>query len=165
MRTFLLASAAALSLGLGAPALVAQDTATTVTLNVDQQGLYQGWPVERRTSYDAWPAPYRGYFWTLTPSQQTAWWALNDEQRTQVFVMTPDQRVSAWAAIEAQLAGAQVVPASPAVVDAASPAAAGATSATVVSNALPPPPPESLNKTYPVCTRTLRDSCRNPGGK
>ena len=25
------------------------------------------------------------------------------------------------------------------------------------------PPPQAFNKTYPVCTRTLRDSCQNPG--
>ena len=30
---------------------------------------------------------------------------------------------------------------------------------------LTPPPPSALNKTYPVCTRTLQDSCRNPGGR
>jgi hypothetical protein len=28
---------------------------------------------------------------------------------------------------------------------------------------LQPPPASALNKTYPVCTRTLQDSCRNPG--
>jgi hypothetical protein len=26
-----------------------------------------------------------------------------------------------------------------------------------------PPPAGLANKTYPVCTRTLRDSCQNPG--
>jgi len=31
--------------------------------------------------------------------------------------------------------------------------------------ALTAPPPEAMNKVYPVCTRTLRDSCRNPGGR
>lgn len=37
---------------------------------------------------------------------------------------------------------------------------------TVVTNHpgnLTPPPPQALNKTYPVCTRTLQDSCQNPG--
>ena len=29
--------------------------------------------------------------------------------------------------------------------------------------ALTPPPPEAMNKTYPVCTRKLRDNCTNPG--
>lgn len=28
---------------------------------------------------------------------------------------------------------------------------------------LAPPPATAMNKTYPVCTRTLQDSCRNPG--
>lgn len=31
--------------------------------------------------------------------------------------------------------------------------------------ALTPPPAEAMNKVYPVCTRTLQDSCRNPGGR
>lgn len=28
---------------------------------------------------------------------------------------------------------------------------------------LTPPPVAALNRTYPLCTRTLQDSCRNPG--
>ena len=28
---------------------------------------------------------------------------------------------------------------------------------------LTPPPATALNKTYPLCTRTLQDNCRNPG--
>ena len=31
--------------------------------------------------------------------------------------------------------------------------------------ALTPPPPAAMNKVYPVCTRHLQDSCRNPGGR
>jgi len=31
--------------------------------------------------------------------------------------------------------------------------------------AMTAPPPEAFNKTYPVCTRKLQDSCRNPGGR
>lgn len=31
--------------------------------------------------------------------------------------------------------------------------------------ALTPPPVEAMNKVYPVCTRKLRDSCRNPGSR
>lgn len=30
--------------------------------------------------------------------------------------------------------------------------------------ALSPPPPEAFNKVYPLCTRKIQDSCRNPGG-
>ena len=26
-----------------------------------------------------------------------------------------------------------------------------------------PPPASALNKTYPLCSRTLQDNCRNPG--
>ena len=28
---------------------------------------------------------------------------------------------------------------------------------------LTPPPASTMNKTYPVCTRTLQDNCQNPG--
>lgn len=35
---------------------------------------------------------------------------------------------------------------------------------TRVSNRLPDSPPSALNKIYPTCTRTVQDSCRNPGG-
>jgi hypothetical protein len=28
---------------------------------------------------------------------------------------------------------------------------------------LTPPPVSAMNKTYPVCTRTLQDNCQNPG--
>ena len=31
--------------------------------------------------------------------------------------------------------------------------------------ALTPPPPEAMDKTYPICTKKMQDSCRNPGGK
>lgn len=31
--------------------------------------------------------------------------------------------------------------------------------------AMTAPPEEAMNKTYPVCTRKIQDSCRNPGGK
>lgn len=30
--------------------------------------------------------------------------------------------------------------------------------------ALTPPPAEAMNKTYPLCTKKVQDSCRNPGG-
>jgi hypothetical protein len=37
---------------------------------------------------------------------------------------------------------------------------------TVVTNHhgnLTPPPASAMNKTYPLCTRTLQDNCQNPG--
>lgn len=30
--------------------------------------------------------------------------------------------------------------------------------------ALTPPPAEAMNKEYPLCSKTVQDSCRNPGG-
>lgn len=192
MRTIFLASAAALALGLGGTALIAQDvvvsTTTGTTLSIDQQTMYQGWPVDQRTSYDAWPAPYQGYYWTITPNQQTAWWRLNDEQRTQIFVMAPEQRVVAWNSIEAQLAAAPpatityqvqanpVGSSAPPTATPPNPQVAAAPVAPAMpadpsynagpyKGALTAPPAEAMNKVYPLCTRTLQDSCRNPGSK
>ncbi len=31
--------------------------------------------------------------------------------------------------------------------------------------ALTPPPPQELDKTYPPCTKTLQDNCRNRGAR
>ena len=190
MRTLFLASAAALALGFGGTALVAQDMAMpmAVAMSVDQQASYQAWPAEQRTGYDAWPARYQTYFWTLTPGQQAAWWRLNGEQRTQVFAMAPEQRVVAWTSIEAQLNAAPpaviteqvqanpvgssapptATPPDPMV--AAEPVAPAmpadpSYNADPYKGALTAPPAEAMNKTYPVCTRKLQDSCRNPGGK
>ena len=55
-------------------------------------------------------------------------------------------------------------PASPAVpADAPAAAALPPTAPTVVNNTLPPPPASAMNKTYPLCTRTMTDNCQNPG--
>lgn len=31
--------------------------------------------------------------------------------------------------------------------------------------AMTAPPAEAMNKTYPLCSRTVQDNCRNRGGK
>ncbi|HVR91257.1 MAG TPA: hypothetical protein VHG29_09220 [Novosphingobium sp.] len=192
MRTIFLASAAALTLGCGATALTAQDMGTAATvavataLTLDQQAMYHGWPADQRTSYDTWPAPYQTYFWTITPNQQTAWWRLNTEQRMQLYEMTPEQRMVAWNSIEAQVyaappavvqvqanpvgssAAPTATPPNPPVAAAPVPPAMPADpsyNAGPYKGALTAPPAEAMNRVYPVCTRTLRDSCRNPGGK
>jgi hypothetical protein len=62
-------------------------------------------------------------------------------------------------AMLASVAGAQpMVPA-----DSPSAAALPSTTPTVVDNTLPPPPAAAMEKDYPVCSRTVQDSCRNPG--
>lgn len=64
-------------------------------------------------------------------------------------------------------AGMPAMPATPATpaVPADSPAAAALPpgTQTTVDNALPPPPAAAMNKSYPVCTRTMQDNCQNPG--
>lgn len=61
-------------------------------------------------------------------------------------------------------AGMPAMPASP-VVPADTPAAAALPpgAPTVIDNTLPPPPASAMNKSYPPCTRMLRDNCQNPG--
>ncbi|MGH6786850.1 MAG: hypothetical protein ACREBO_08465 [Novosphingobium sp.] len=161
MRKMLFPALSALALVCGGT-LAAQTV--TVVLTPEQQVMYDAWSAAEQAGYETWPADYRTYYWTLTPNQQRGWWMLSADQRTQIYVLTPDQRITAWNSIEAQMTAAAPVPAAAPVtrVDAATAAGVVATT-TVVSNALPPPPAASLNKTYPVCTRTLQDNCQNPG--
>jgi len=159
--------------------------AGTVVLTAAQQTDYDTWAPDQRTAYDAWPVDYRTYYWTLSPNQMHGWWRLTDVQRGQIMAMTPDQRVSAWTAIEAQLAAQPapaVVQANPvgsseppaatppnpvAAADPVPPAtpADPGYQAGPYKGALTPPPAEAMNKVYPLCTKTLQDSCRNRGGK
>lgn len=57
------------------------------------------------------------------------------------------------------------VPAVPARTTVITTPAVPAQTTVVVNNPgnLTPPPVAALNKTYPVCTRVLQDSCQNPG--
>ena len=190
MRNLLFPAASAFALlRASGPLVVTASAAQTAmaSLTSAQRMDYDTWAPDQRTAYDVWPADYQAYYWTLTPNQMHGWWKLTGEQRSQIMVMTPDQRSSSWMSIEAQLAGQAA--AMPAVVQAnpvgssempsdtpPNPVSAGmpvppAMPADVTyqagpyKGALTPPPPEAMNKVYPVCTRTLRDSCRNPGGK
>jgi hypothetical protein len=176
---------------LAAPAVLsAQDTdaeigvAADVELSAEQQVIYDAWPPDRRADYDALEPEYQTYFWTLTPRQRDAYWVLSPEQRAQIMDMTPQARANAWTSIEAQLAaganhsetsvaartgGDLPAPRTAAQANAqADPPPATVTSGAgaVVTNYpgnLTAPPPSALNKTYPVCSRTLQDSCQNPG--
>ena len=191
MRNRLMSAASALVLLCAAGPLVAQtDAATTAvaaTLTSAQKMDYETLAADQRTSFDTWPADYQAYFWTLTPNQMHGWWKLTPVQRAQIMAMTADQRVGSWTSIEAQLAGqlaAPVLPVSANPVGSAdlptdtppNPASAAmpvppampadpAYQATPYKGALTAPPVEALNKVYPLCTKTVRDSCRNRGGK
>lgn len=195
MRKLLFPAISALALiGAAGPLLVqssaAQTATTTATvatpvLTAAQQSDYDTWAPEQRSSYDAWPAAYQVYYWTLTPNQMHGWWRLTDVQRGQIVAMTPDQQVSAWTAVEAQIAAmpapavAQANPVGSSETPTATPPNPVAAADPVppakpadpgyqagpYKGALTPPPAEAMNKVYPVCTRKLQDSCRNPGGK
>ena len=192
MRNLLFPAASALALMCAAGPLVvtsgAAQTAmtTTTTLTASQQVDYDSWTPEQRAAYDGWPTDAQAYYWTLTLNQMHGWWKLSDAQRLQVLALTPEQRVAAWTSIEAQLAGQ---PVNPAVVQAnpvgstemptATPPNPDMAAAPVppampadpsyqagpYKGALTPAPAEAMNKVYPLCTRKIQDSCRNPGGK
>ncbi|MET0250881.1 MAG: hypothetical protein ABW203_01755 [Novosphingobium sp.] len=170
MRRLLLAGAAALAFA-GTPQILAAQP-----MAPDQQSAYQGWAPDQRGSYDSWSPDLKSYYWTLTPSQQRGWWQLNDEQRTMVHGLPPEQRTAAWQSIESQLAGGQPSPPPPPGAGMPPPLPSGA--------AMPPPPPggptgmsqppmndsmaspdspQAMNKSYPVCSRTVQDGCQNAG--
>ena len=191
MRKLSFAAASALALLVAAGPLTVQassaQTATT-TLSSAQRMDYDSWNVDQRKSYDSWPADTQAYYWTLSLNQMHGWWKLTDAQRAQILAITPEQRATSWVSIEAQLAG-QLAAVTPAVVQANPVASNDMPSATPPNpdsanmpvppavpadpsyhagpykGALTPPPPQAMNKVYPVCTKVLRDSCRNRGGK
>ena len=175
MRRFLLASAASLAMVCGASSILAQAPATTTTsMTAEQKADYDTWPADQRTSYDSWPADQQAYYWSLTAKQRTGWWALTDQQRQQLLAMDPATRVAAWASIEKQLAAAPGTPmagSAPGTRSSAQTAdAAGAASAPPdpaaqpYKGALNEPPAADMNKTYPPCSKTVQDNCRNRGG-
>ena len=119
---------------------------------------------------------YQTYYWTLSQTQMRGWWILNDTQRKQIFDMAPAQRTAMWNSIEGQMNGQAAaampaMPAEPATADAAAMPAMPAMPAqpsmpaTAEQGTMSAPPAEAMNKVYPMCSKTLRDSCRNRGGK
>ncbi len=193
MRNLLFPAASAIALLLAAgPLAVDLSSAQTASASLSsaQQMDYETWSVDQRKAYDTWTADTQAYYWTLSLNQMHGWWKLTDVQRGQIMAMTPAQRVSSWVSIEAQLAGqAAAAPPVPTIVQAnpvgstempsATPPNPASASMPVppampadasyqagpYKGALTPPPREAMNKVYPVCTKILRDSCRNRDGK
>lgn len=160
-------------------------------LSADQKSQLGSWTEDQRTAYRAWTQEMRDYYWTLTPTQRTGWWRLTEAQRGQVFALDEAGRANAWRAIEAQLAGAapdasapaqdapveqvqanppgpgipSVTPPNPETAAAAVPPAMPADpgyQAGPYKGALTQPPAQAMNKDYPLCSRTIKDSCINP---
>lgn len=154
------------------------------TMTADQKAQYDSWPATRRADYDAWPAEYKNYYWSLTPEQQEGYWALTPEQREQIFKMAPEQRELAWKSVVEQMKGQSAAPAQtqanpqgPGMPTTGVPAPQAAQQSVPPAmpadqsyqggpykGALTPPPASEMNKDYPVCTKKIQDSCRNPGG-
>ena len=128
-----------------APATSPSDSGTGMT--AEQQGQFDSWPADRQSTFRNWPSDYQSYYWTLTPEQQNGYWALSDQQRSQLGSLGPDQRQAALNAMMAAPGGAHGMAMSD---------SAGA--------GIPPPPASDMNKTYPPCSKTLQDNCRNRGG-
>ena len=165
------------------PAATSQSAPTTMT--VQQKTVFATWPADRQSDYQAWPIDYQTYYWTLTPQQQEGYWALTPDQRGQIYKMTPQQRALAWQSIQQQLNGQ--TPTTPA--GQANPPGQGVPTAGVPNpqsanqaaqpampsdqsyqggpykGALTPPPADATDNTYPVCSRSVTDNCRNRGGK
>lgn len=160
----------------------APTTATgTFSPTPDQQSQIDAWAAEQKTRYNAWPSTYQEYFWTLEPDQQKGWWALTDEQKAQIYAMTPEQRTQVWPSIVAQISGRAVPssgatpaqpnpgmgePATPATpAQPATPPSRGMSSMdSSTTGNMTPPPASAMNEKYPVCSKTVTDSCRNRGG-
>lgn len=160
-----------------APSDAAASAATsgTTALKPEQQSQYDSWPAQRRSDYDAWPTEHKNYYWTLTPDQQEGYWVLTPDQREQIYNLAPEQREQAWQSVVQQLRGAAPAAqtqANPQGAGAPAPQASGAVPSATVTDpgsqggqgALTPPPASAMDKEYPVCTRQIQDSCRNPGG-
>ncbi|MEW9856283.1 hypothetical protein [Novosphingobium sp. M1R2S20] len=156
--------------------------ARSTTMTVQQRTVYDTWPSDRRSGYDTLPIDQQTYFWTLTPEQQEGFWALTPDQRGRLYQMSPEQRALAWRSIVHQLQGR--TPSVPA--GQANPPGMGVPTTGVPNpqtanqaarpampadesyeggpykGALTPPPADAMDKEYPVCSRTVQDSCRNP---
>lgn len=133
--------------------LTPEGTTQWWALNDSQRTSLLGWPLDRRSAYFTWPEGARSYFWTLPADDQAAFWTLTPEQQLSIYTLPADQQAAMWASLRQPAVSAEV----------AGPATAG--QVTIVDNRVPPPPASAMNKSYPICTKTLQDSCRNPGGK
>lgn len=166
------------------PAGAAATDAAQPALTPQQQAVFDAWSPQQKTDYASWPNEYKVYYWTLTADQQKGYWALTADQRGQIYKMSPQQRQIAWTSVMQQLNGqkpstpaAQANPPGegmpttgvpdPQVAEQSVPPAMpadGSYQGGPYKGALTPPPQTAMNKTYPLCSKTVQDSCRNRGG-
>ncbi len=157
-------------MGTTAPAPTPAPAASSFSPGPAEMSKMDTWPAEQKAKYKAWPSSYQEYFWTLDADQQKGWWALTDEQKSQIYAMSPEQRTQVWPTIVGQVNGQSAsatgaMPATP-----ATPARAEAGMASTMDKPaastgnMASPPAQAMNKTYPLCSKTVTDSCRNRGG-
>ena len=158
---------------------------TSGSMTADQKAMYDAWPAAQRSDYDSWSPEYQAYYWSLTAPQQKGYWALTPDQRGQIYKMTPEQQAVAWNSISQQMAGktpttppAQANPPGEGMptTGVPDPQSAGQAARPAMpadpnyqggpyKGAMTPPPATAMDKTYPVCSKTVTDNCRNRGGK
>ena len=154
----------------------------------DRKAGYDGWPAEYQAYYWSLSSNQQSGWWTLTAEQRSQIVGMSAQQRTAAWVSiesqlkaTPaDAAAATESASPAQPPAEQVqanprgegpaspVPPSPAAAAEPVPSAQPADPAYQAGpykGALTEPPADAQNKTYPVCTRKITDSCRNPGSK
>lgn len=169
-------------------ALTAQQKTAYDGWPAERKAAYDGWPAEYQAYYWSLSPNQQTGWWALTPEQRTQIIGMDAAQRSAAWVSiesqlkgTPSEAATATdSASPAQPPVEQVqanprgegpaspVPPSPArASDPVPPAQPSDPSyqAGPYKGALTAPPADAMNKTYPVCTRKVQDSCRNPGGK
>ena len=157
----------------------------------EQRTSYDSWPADYRSYYWTLTPSQQSGWWRLDDTQRKTMYDMAPADRTTAWSSIEAQMAGAPApstsamsssttdampSTESGMAGstAMTPPAmgAPGAMDHAmtgseAPAAPGmaANSGSTVTtySAMPGPPPEAMNKTYPVCTAQLQDSCQNPG--
>ncbi|MEJ2458373.1 MAG: hypothetical protein P8Y58_09595, partial [Novosphingobium sp.] len=113
-----------------------------------------------------WPADVKSYYASLASDRQKAFWALSPEQRAQVAALPAEQQEQVWASIMQQLSTLQ---AGAGYTGAAQPSgmddeAAPGRPPLAESPAATAPSHQAMNKSYPRCSKSVRDECRNRSG-
>lgn len=169
-------------------AMTPQQKAAYDAWPADRKSAYDGWPAEYQAYYWSLSSNQQTGWWVLTPEQRTQIMGMDAAQRTAAWVSIeaqlkgapPEAATATESASPAQPPVEQVqanprgegpaspIPPNPATAGDPVPPAQPSDptyQAGPYKGALTAPPAEAMNKTYPVCTRTVQDNCRNPGGK
>lgn len=159
-----------------------ESDADAVVLTAEQQAEFDSWTDAERQDYLTWPPDYQTYYWGLLADQKRGFWQMTPDQRGRIYNMTPEQQELAWQAAMAHKQGKTA----PRPANQANPPGKGVPTTGVPNpqfanqsvqpampadesyqggpyhGALTPPPAAAMNKEYPLCSKTIQDSCINP---